>query len=103
MDFLSPVLAFLMTLLVSAIQVICYPINQLVITALPDLSTKLTQTHDNLANALSAFPYLLSFLPPGVLALILFMLGVEVVMMYVFQSSFYVSKLWKIIQQIKFW
>jgi len=103
MDFLSPILNFLLTLLVTVIQVIAYPINQLILTTLPDLATYLTEIHDTLANALAAFPYILSFLPPGVLALIIFMLGVELVMMYVFQSSYYVSKIWGILQRIKFW
>lgn len=102
-SFISAMFNFFMTVLVTVIQVITWPLNQIITTAFPDLAAKITATSTSLGDMLSFIPYILSFLPPGILTLLIFMLGVEVTLMYVFQSSFLVAKVWKILQKIKFW
>jgi hypothetical protein len=94
---------FFMTVLVTVIQVITWPLNQLITAAFPSIATQITSVSTNLGSLLAFIPYILSFLPPGILALLLFMLGVEITLTYVFQSTFLVGKVWKIFQKIKFW
>lgn len=94
---------FIMTILITVIQVITWPINQLITAAFPDFATSITNTVDSLGDMLTFIPYILSFLPPGILTLLIFMVGTEIALMYVFQSSFLVAKVWKIVQTIKFW
>lgn len=94
---------FVMTALITAVQLICWPLNTLITSAFPDISAKITAVVSNLASVLNFFPYVLSWLPPGTTALLLFILGVEVALLAVFQSSFAVAKVWRIVQRIKFW
>jgi len=101
--FISAMFNFFMTVLVTVIQVITWPLNQLITSAWPSLASQITSVSTSLGDMLSFIPYVLSFLPPGILTLLIFMLGVEVTLMYVFQSSYLVAKVWKILQKIKFW
>lgn len=101
--FINAIFTFFMTVLVTVIQVITWPLNQIITATFPDLATQITNVSTNLGSMLSYIPYILSFLPPGILALLLFIMGVELVLMSVFQSSYLVAKVWKILQKIKFW
>jgi len=100
---ISGIFNFIMTMLITVIQVITWPLNQLITAAFPDFATQITNVSTNLGDMLGFIPYLLSFLPPGILTLLIFMLGTEIALMYVFQSSFLVAKVWRIVQTIKFW
>jgi len=100
---IQAVFNFLMTMLVTVIQVITWPLNELITVAFPDFATSITETADSLGDMLTFIPYILSFLPPGILTLLIFMLGTEIALMYVFQSSFLVAKVWSILQRVKFW
>ena len=92
-----------MNAIVTVIQVVAYPLNQLLIDGFPSIATQLTNTADFLTQHLQALPYVLTFFPPGVVALLMFMLGVELLLMNVWQSSFFITKIWTIVQKIKFW
>lgn len=100
---ISGFFTFFMTVLVTVIQVITWPLNQLIVSAFPDFAAQITSVSTTLSSMLGFFPYVLSFLPPGILTLLIFMIGTEIALMYVFQSSFLVAKVWKILQKIKFW
>jgi hypothetical protein len=101
--FLQGLYNFFLTALVTGVQIICWPINEIINAAFPALSGYITTAVTNLANNLSWLSWVLSFLPPGTVTLLLFILGVELVFLYVFQSSYYVAKIWTIVQKIKFW
>lgn len=107
MDWITPFLqtavTWFLTVLVTAVQIFCWPINELVNTAFPSVGDYITNAVTYLSSYLAFFPWLLSFLPAGTGGLLLFILGVELVLLYVFQSSYYVAKLWKIVQTVKFW
>lgn len=101
--FISTIFQFFMTILVTAIQVITWPINVILTEMAPDFSTQLTKVSTDLGQLLTFIPYALSYLPPGILTLLIFILGTEIILMYVFQSTYIVAKMWKIVQAIKFW
>jgi len=106
-DIIAPLISaffqLLMTLLMTAIQIISWPLNQLIVLAFPDISGSISTIQDNLINYIGFIPWVLTFLPPGVPAVLIGMLGVELLMLTVFRSSYFASKLWRIVQRIKFW
>jgi len=107
MDVIGPLIAaffqFLMTLLMTAIQIISWPLNQLIVAAYPDVSGSISTVQDNLVNYIGFIPWALTFLPPGLPAVLLGVLAVELLMLAVFRSTYIASKLWRIVQRIKFW
>lgn len=94
---------FVMTLVITVIQVVTWPLNQLITANFPDLSQKITDVADLMGQLIGYIPYLLTWFPPGIPVLLLFMVGVEITLLYIFQSSYTVAKVWKIVQHIKFW
>ena len=101
--FISACYTFFLSLLITIVQVVTWPVNALIYLAFPSFATQVAQVTDYLSNLLGYFPYALSFLPPGILTLLLFILGTEIVLMYMFQSTYYVAKLWRIVGKVKFW
>ena len=100
---ISAIFNFFMIILITAIQAITWPINQVIINFFPSLAEQITKLTDNLANLLTFLPYTLTYLPTGIEALILFILGTEITLLYLFRSSYLVAKVWKIVQTVKFW
>jgi len=94
---------FTLNLVVTIIQIICYPINQLVITAFPSIATYLTDMSTQLLSMLEFLPWLLTYFPWPARVLVVFIMSTELVLIVLFQSTYYVSKAWKIFQRIKFW
>lgn len=101
--FFSYCFHWLLVLLVSAVQLITYPVNVLMTNAFPTISDQITNVVVYLNQQLTFLPYALTFLPYGVSALLVFILGVEITFLYIFRSSFFVTKLWTIVRNIKFW
>jgi len=95
---------FLLSLVVTIVQVVTYPINTLITASFPDLASQMSAMASTLHDMLAFLPWAFhSLFPPAVHTLLIFILVAELALIYVFQSSFYVAKIWKIVQRIKFW
>jgi len=102
-DLIADFFTFILQLVITLIQLITYPINALISAGFPDIADNITGMADTLAEMLEFFPYVMTFFPVPVRALIAFIITAEIALLIVFQSSFHVTKIWKIIQRIKFW
>lgn len=94
---------FLLTVIMSLIQLICLPLNLLFSNLFPDFSDKLSTIDQALASAYSGLSWGVSFIPPMVRSTILFIFTIELSMLVVMRSTHMTAKVWSLLQKIKFW
>lgn len=90
-------------ILANILSVICWPVNQVISSVLPDLSGKITYIIENLNTVFSGLTWAISILPPVVVTTLLFILALEVAKHTIFTSTHALLKVWNLIQKIKFW
>lgn len=90
-------------ILANILSVICWPVNQVISSVLPDLSGKITYITENLNTVFSGLTWAISILPPVVVTTLLFILALEVAKHTIFTSTHVLLKVWNLIQKIKFW
>ena len=100
---LADIINFIVNLLTSIIQVIVWPINQIIVNTLPDLSDKIVFVTDNISDVFSSMSWGLGLIPTSVVATILFILSVEVAKYTIYISTHIVSMCFSIFKRIKFW
>lgn len=100
---IQAIFRFLLNLLASTIQVIVWPVNQLFVTLLPDVSNKIIEVNNGISNLFSGIGWALSLLPPGILPTLIFILGVEIAKHTIWANSHMIIKVWQVLQKIKFW
>ena len=94
---------FLLTIIMSIIQLICLPLNLLFENVFPDFSSKITLIRQALNSAFTNISWAISFIPPTVRQTILFILLIELSLLTIMRSSKATSRIWKILQKLKFW
>lgn len=94
---------FLLTIIMSIVQLICLPLNLLFENVFPDFSDKLTMIDNALEFAYSGLSWAISIIPPLVREVLLFIFTIELGMLAVMKSSHLTAKVWNILQKLKFW
>lgn len=94
---------FLLTIIMSIVQLICLPLNALFDNLFPDFTEKLSFIGDALEVAYSGLSWAVSLIPPMARSTILFILTIELGMLAVMKSAHVTSKVWSILQKLKFW
>lgn len=94
---------FLLNILATLVQVVVWPINQIIVKALPDLSDKIEQVSNGFNTLFSGISWALGILPSSVLVVLIFIVSVEIIKHSIFISTHTLTKLWTILQKIKFW
>lgn len=94
---------FLLTIVMSVVQLICMPINALFNGLFPDFSGMLANVDNALNEAYFGLSWAISIVPPMVREVLLFIFTIELSMLVVMRSTYATSKAWKIIQKLKFW
>lgn len=94
---------FILTIVMSIIQLICLPLNALFSNIFPSFSEKLEQIDNALATAYSGFSWAISIIPPNVRETLLFIFTIELSILVIMRSTYATSKVWKILQKLKFW
>lgn len=94
---------FLINILASVIQVVVWPINQLVNAALPDLSQKIIDVSGVLNTMFDNMTWALGVVPRSIVLALIFIISVEIARHTIFISTHIIIKIWDIIQRIKFW
>lgn len=100
---LANVFNFILSLLASLIQIVVWPINQIIINLLPDFSDKLAFIGENLTTLFTGVTWGLGVIPPVVLTTLLFILSVEIARYSIYISTHVISLVFLIIRRIKFW
>lgn len=93
----------LINLLATVIQLICWPINQVITAALPDLTSWVTQAATGLNTLVNSMSWAMGLVPAGIKEIIAFMLLVEIAKHTIFMSTDMLIKVWGVLQKIKFW
>ena len=100
---IQAIFRFLLNLVATIIQIIVWPINIAIESAMPDLSSQIEQVNSGISSLFEGIGWALGFLPPGVLTVLLFMITVEIAKHTIFVSTHTLIKVWNVFQKIKFW
>ena len=100
---IQAIFKFLLNILATLVQVVVWPINQIIVNALPDLSEKIQQVSNGFNTLFSGIGWALGILPSSVLAVLIFIVSVEIIKHTIFLSTHTLTKIWTILQKIKFW
>lgn len=93
----------IINLLASLIQIVVWPINQVIETALPDLSDKIVQVTNVFSTLFDCLSWALGVLPAPVVGVLLFIVTVEIAKHTIKISTHTLIKVWNLFQKIKFW
>lgn len=93
----------ILDMLASVIQIICWPINSVITSTLPDISSKILSVTNTLNTIFDSMTWALGLLPPIVIETLLFILAVEIAKHTIFVSTHMLIKVWNVFQKIKFW
>lgn len=93
----------ILNMLASVIQIIVWPINQLIISTLPDFSSKLTLVSDTMGSVFDSLSWAIGLVPPAIIETLLFIVLVEIAKHTIYISTHALLKVWNVIQKIKFW
>lgn len=94
---------FLLTIIMSIVQLICLPLNAIFEGVFPDFSNMLTNIDNALNIAFNGFSWAVSFIPPLTREVLVFIFTIELAMLVVMKSTHLTSKVWNILQKLKFW
>lgn len=97
------ILNVLINLLATIIQLLCTPINLVVSSALPDLTSKISQVTSTFGSVFNNMSWALSIIPSSVLESLSFVILCEIAKHTIFTSTHILLKVWTVIQKIKFW
>lgn len=93
----------ILNLLATLVQIVVYPINLVIESALPDLSSKILEVTTTFSNVFSSVGWALGLLPTSVITTLIFILGVEIAKHTIFISTHALVKVWNLFQKLKFW
>ena len=93
----------IINMLATIIQIIVWPVNQLICSALPDLSDKITSVTTVFNSVFNSINWAVSILPDVVIESLLFIISVEIVMLAIHKSTHALTTVWNVLQKIKFW
>lgn len=93
----------IINLLATVIQIAVLPINAIITSALPDLSSKITEVTNTLNSAFTSISWALSLVPPQIINTLLFILTIEIAKHTIYVSTHTLIKVWNLFQKLKFW
>ena len=94
---------FLLTIVMTIIQLICAPLNALFNNVFPNFSEKISMISEALNIAYTNISWAIGILPPMVRETLLFIFTVELSILLIMRSSHMTAKVWSILQKLKFW
>lgn len=96
-------ISLIINLLATVVQAVMTPFNLIISNALPDISARILEVTNGIPTIINYMNYALGFVPPGIIAVLLFILTCEIAKHTIFTSTHVLLKVWNIIQKIKFW
>lgn len=93
----------ILNMVASVIQIIVWPINAAISTALPDLSAKILYVTNQLNTVFDSMTWALGLVPSIVIETLLFIVAVEIAKHTIYISTHTLIKVWNVLQKIKFW
>lgn len=93
----------LIKLLTGLVKILVLPLNLLISTTLPNISTNITTTTNTITQFFTNLAWPLSIVPVGILNTLAFILLIEIAKHTIYISTHALIKMWNIFQKIKFW
>lgn len=93
----------IINMIASVIQIIVWPINQIIVNVMPDVSDKILVVTNTLGTVFDAITWGLGLLPSFLIETLLFIVTVEIAKHTIFVSTHVLIKVWNVFQKIKFW
>ena len=100
---INAILKGLLNIIATLIQVVTWPLNELITLAIPDLSEQISQVTNTFNSIFGGIGWSLGFIPPVLLGTLIFILTIEICKHTIFVSTHTLLKVWNIFQKIKFW
>lgn len=99
----SALINFLLNLVASIIQIVLIPINAIISATLPDLTSQISQVTNGISELFTGIGWALGLLPPGILPVLLFIITIEICKHTIWANAHAITKVWLVLQKIKFW
>ena len=93
----------IINMIASVIQIIVWPINQIIVNVMPDVSDKILVVTNTLNTVFDAISWGLGLLPSFLVETLLFIVTIEIAKHTIFTSTHMLIKVWNVFQKIKFW
>lgn len=93
----------IINMLASVIQIVCWPVNQIIASYMPDLSNSILQVTNTLNTVFDSMTWALGLIPPVILETLLIIISIEIAKHTIFVSTHMLLKVWNLFQKIKFW
>lgn len=100
---ISGLFNFLLGLVATVIQIVCFPLNAIIEGLLPDFASWISQVSAGITTLLNGLAWPLSLLPVSLLAVFGFCFGLRLIIQSISVSTHTLVKVWNIFQKIKFW
>ena len=94
---------FLLTIIMTIIQLIMLPVNLLFNAVFPDFTAQINNITTAITQVISWLAWPIDILPAPVRAVLLFIFTLELVLLVVLRSTYLIGKAWAILQKVKFW
>lgn len=93
----------ILDLLASIVQLIMWPLNQVIVVAFPNISDRVVETSNNLANMFDGMAWAIGLIPEPVRLILITILGIEIAKHSIYFTTHVIVKLWNVVQKLKFW
>ena len=93
----------IINLLATVIQLICWPINSVIVATLPDISSKINEVSSGISSIFNPITWARGLIPQSLIEILLFILTIEIAKHTIFKSTHVIIKVWNVLQKIKFW
>lgn len=99
----SALINFLLNLAGSIVQIVLIPYNLIFTNVLPDLTQQINQVVNGISQLFIGIGWALGLLPPGILPVLLFIITIEICKHTIWANAHAITKVWLVLQKIKFW
>lgn len=93
----------IINMLATLVQIVVWPINQIITAALPDLSAQILNVTNTLNSVFDSITWAIGLIPSPVIVALLFIVGVEIAKHTIFKSTHALLMIWNLFQKLKFW
>lgn len=93
----------ILNMLGTLVQLVTYPINSIITSNMPDLSSKIADVVSTLSSIFDTILWGLGLLPDVLITTLIFILTIEIAKHTIVIGTHALIKVWNLIQKVKFW
>lgn len=93
----------IINLLATILQVIVWPINQVIEATLPDISEQIVSVTSTFTSVFDCLGWAVGLIPTPIQIVLIFIITCEIAKHTIFTSTHTLIKVWNVLQKIKFW